>query len=116
MARRFIIAMGGLVLAASIAGNCWAQSLTTTQEGLIGGGVLGAGTGAIVGAAAHHHPLAGAAIGGGLGLVAGGLIGHELQNNQNAQSQQQAEISAQQAQIQRQRKQIEQLQQVQNTE
>jgi uncharacterized protein YcfJ len=105
-----------LVFAVSVASNCWAQSLTTTQEGLIGGGVLGAGTGAIVGAAAHHHPIAGAAIGGGLGLVAGGLIGHELQNNQSAQSDQQAELSAQQAQIQHQRQIIDQLQQSQNTE
>jgi osmotically inducible lipoprotein OsmB len=113
---RIVAVMGGLVLAASMASSCWAQSLTTTQEGAIGGAVVGAGTGAIVGAAEHHHPLAGAAIGGGIGLVAGGLIGHELENDQNAQSQQQAEIAAQQAQIQRQRLQIEQLQQIENTE
>lgn len=36
------------------AGQSWGQSLTTTQKGLLGGGLLGAGTGAIVGAAVHH--------------------------------------------------------------
>jgi uncharacterized membrane-anchored protein YhcB (DUF1043 family) len=66
--------------------------------------------------AAVHHPIAGAAIGGGVGLVAGGAVGHELQNNQNQQSQQQAEMAAQQRQIERQRQQIKELQRAQNTE
>jgi len=113
--RRIVGVAGGFALGLALAGNCWAQSLTTTQKGLIGGGLLGAGTGAIVGAAVHH-PIAGTAIGGGIGLVAGGAVGHELQNNENQQSQQQAEIAAQEAQIRRQREEIKQLQQNQNTE
>jgi len=106
---------GGLALGLALAGNCWAQSLTTTQKGLVGGGLLGAGTGAIVGAAVHH-PIAGAAIGGGVGLVAGGAVGHELQNNENQERRQQAELDAQEAQIRRQREEIKQLQQSQETE
>jgi hypothetical protein len=112
---RTLGATTALALGLAIAGTCGAQSLSTTQKGLVGGGLLGAGAGAIVGAAVHH-PIAGAAIGGGVGLVAGGAVGHELQNNQNQQSQQQAEMAAQQRQIERQRQQIKELQRAQNTE
>jgi uncharacterized protein HemX len=115
MMRRIVVILAGVMLGVMLGGSCWAQSLTTTQKGLVGGGLLGAGTGAIVGAAVHH-PIAGAAIGGGVGLVAGGAVGHELQNNENQQRQQQAELAAQQAQIQRQRAEIKQLQQNQDTE
>jgi uncharacterized membrane protein YebE (DUF533 family) len=104
--------VGGVLLGLLTASSGWAQSLTMTQKGLVGGGLLGAGAGAIVGAAVHH-PIAGAAIGGGAGLVAGGLAGHELQENQTQQEQQQAEVAAQQAQIRRQRQEIQQLQQTQ---
>lgn len=112
---RIVGVMGGAAIALMIASGAWAQSLSTTQKGLIGGGLLGAGAGAIVGAAVHH-PIAGAAIGGGVGLVAGGAVGHELQNNQTQQQQQQAELAAQQAQIQKQRHEIRQMQQTQQVE
>jgi Glycine zipper len=115
MMRRIFVIVVGMMLGVMVGSSCWAQSLTTTQKGLVGGGLLGAGTGAIVGAAVHH-PIAGAAIGGGVGLVAGGVVGHELQNNETQQSQQQAELAAQQAQIRRQREEIRQIQQSQNTE
>ncbi|HTT76189.1 MAG TPA: glycine zipper domain-containing protein [Candidatus Binataceae bacterium] len=116
MSRRIVLMIAVTVmLGLGMAGNCRAQSLTTTQKGLIGGTLLGAGTGAIVGAVVHH-PIAGTAIGGGLGLVAGGVVGHALQNNQNQETQEQAELAAQQAQIQRQRQEIKHLQQMQDTE
>src|SRR5271154_6588149 len=113
MMRRISVIVAGMILGVALGGSCWAQSLTTTQKGLIGGGLLGAGTGAIVGAAVHH-PIAGTAIGGGIGLVAGGAVGHELQNNENQQRQTQAELAAQEAQLRRQREEIKQLQQNQN--
>jgi phage tail tape-measure protein len=112
---RLVGVIGGAAMALMIASGAWAQSLSTTQKGLVGGGLLGAGAGAIVGAAVHH-PIAGAAIGGGVGLVAGGAVGHELQNNETQQRQQQAELAAQQAQIERQRQQIQQLQQTQQVQ
>ena len=115
MLRRIIVMMAGIMLGLGIASSCGAQSLSTQQKGLVAGGLLGAGTGAIVGAAVHH-PIAGTAIGGGLGLVAGGVVGHELQNNENQERQEQAEVAAEQAQIQRQREEIKQLQQAQDTE
>ena len=99
-----------LVLFGMIAGTGRAQSLTTTEEGVIGGAALGAGTGAIVGAGVHHAGK-GALIGAGLGAVTGGVVGHELENQQNTQRQLQGEVSAQQRQIDRQRAEIEQLKQ-----
>jgi hypothetical protein len=105
----------GLALIVGVAGQCWAQSLTTTEKGLLGGGVLGAGTGAIVGTAVHH-PVKGALIGGGIGAVAGGVVGHELQTRDQAQYRLQSEVSAQQRQIERQWREIEELQQEQATE
>src|SRR5215472_4689715 len=87
-----------------------AQTLTTTEEGVIGGAALGAGTGAIVGAGVHHAGK-GALIGAGLGAVTGGVVGHELQSQQNVQRRLQSEVSAQQRQIDRQRAEIEQLKQ-----
>ena len=59
-----------------------AQSKTT--QGAVLGGLLGAGTGAIVGNQSDH-PGAGTAIGAGLGALAGGLVGHALEENQAAQ-------------------------------
>ncbi len=103
----------GVALFVGFAGQCRAQSLTT--DGLVGGGVLGAGTGAIVGAAVHH-PVKGALIGGGVGAVAGGVVGHELQTQQERQYQLQGEVSAQQRQIDRQRQEIDELKQSDETE
>src|SRR5260221_10965651 len=65
--RNGITVMGALSLVmALVLAGCGPQGMSTTTEGTLGGGVLGGGTGAIVGAAVGH-PLAGAAIGGGAG-------------------------------------------------
>jgi len=112
MLRSIAVAAG---LALFVAGRCWAQSMTTTEQGLVGGGVLGAGTGAIVGAAVHH-PVKGALIGGGVGLVAGGVVGHELQTQDERQYRLQKEVSAQQRQIDSQRREINELKQSEDTE
>jgi len=105
----------GLALVVWFAGQCWGQSLTTTEKGLVGGGVLGAGTGAIVGSAVHH-PVKGALIGGGIGAATGGIVGHELQTRDEAQYRLQSEVSAQQRQIEHQRREIDELKQSQDTE
>lgn len=64
-----------------------AQSKTT--QGAVLGGLLGAGTGAILGnQAGDGHAGAGTAIGAGLGALGGGLIGHAMEEkDQNAQQQ-----------------------------
>jgi Glycine zipper len=111
--RRASLAM--TVLAAFALAGCEGQSLSTTGKGTIGGGILGAGTGAIVGAAVGH-PAAGAAIGGALGAGTGYVVGSALQNQENVSRQQQGAIDYQQREIQSQRRQIRQLQQGQATE
>lgn len=63
-----------------------AQSKTT--QGAVLGGLVGAGTGAIIGNQSDHAG-AGTAIGAGLGALTGGLIGRAMeQNDQQAQQQQ----------------------------
>jgi outer membrane protein with glycine zipper len=105
----------GLVFMLGFAGQSWGQSFTTTEQGLLGGGVLGAGTGAIVGAAVHH-PIKGTLIGGGVGAVAGGVVGHALQTRDERQSRLEREVSVQGRQIERQRREIEELRQTAETE
>ena len=53
---------------------------TTTQQGAVAGGALGAGTGAIIGHQSGHGGE-GALIGAGVGAIAGGLIGHGIDRN-----------------------------------
>lgn len=63
-----------------------AQSKTT--QGAVLGGLLGAGTGAIVGNQSDHAG-AGTAIGAGLGALGGGLVGHALEAQDKKIQQQQ---------------------------
>jgi hypothetical protein len=95
--------------------GCSGQPLSTREKGTIGGGVLGAGTGAIIGAAVGA-PGAGAAIGGALGAGTGYVVGNALQNQEITSRQQQGQINYQQREIQSQRRQIQQLQGEQSTE
>ena len=74
------VAVFVLVAAFALAG-CTGQPLSTREEGTLGGGVLGAGTGAIIGAAVGH-PRAGAAIGGALGAGTGFVVGNSMQNQE----------------------------------
>jgi len=89
---------------------CSGQPLTTREKGTIGGGVLGAGAGAIVGSAVGA-PGAGAAIGGTMGAVAGGAIGNSLQNLEIGQHHMQTQLARQQKAIERQRMEIAKLKQ-----
>src|ERR1700731_588132 len=84
---------------------------TETQKGTGVGVLLGAGTGAIVGAAVHH-PIAGTFIGAGIGGVGGYAVGHELQQ-QNMNYENRRVLVSQERQIERQRREIEQLKQEQ---
>lgn len=93
---------------------CSAQ-FTETQKGTGVGVLLGAGTGAIVGAAVHH-PVAGTFIGAGVGGIGGYAVGHELEQQQNMNYQNRRAIASQQRQIEQQRREITQLRQVQSTE
>jgi osmotically inducible lipoprotein OsmB len=110
MAAAAIALVGALALA-----GCSGQPLSTREKGTLGGGVLGAGTGAIIGAAVGA-PGAGAAIGGALGAGTGYVIGNSLQNQEVSSRQQQGQIQYQQRELQNQRHQIQQLQSEQATE
>ena len=110
------MAVAALVMgAASALAGCTGQPLSTREKGTLGGGVLGAGTGAIIGAAVGH-PGAGAAIGGVLGAGTGYVVGNAMQNQEVTSQQQQGQMQYQQRAIQSQRRQIQQLQSEQSTE
>ena len=51
------------------------------------GALIGGGSGAIIGASVARHPGVGAAIGGAAGVIVGGLIGHSLDQAQQARLQ-----------------------------
>jgi len=55
--------------------TCGCSSMSNTDKGVLGGGAIGAGTGALIGNATGHAGT-GALIGAGVGAVTGGLIGH----------------------------------------
>lgn len=57
------------------------------NQGAVLGGLLGAGTGAIIGNQSDHAG-AGTAIGAGLGALAGGLVGNAMENKEQAAQQQ----------------------------
>ena len=85
--------MGVLVCAISMVALAGCETMGTaaqdkTTQGAVLGGLLGAGTGAIVGNQSHHAG-AGTAIGAGLGALGGALVGHALQEQQNANQRQQ---------------------------
>jgi uncharacterized protein YcfJ len=87
------------VLAATLVAGC--APLNTTQKNALGGGILGAGAGALIG---HQsgHTAGGAAIGGALGALAGTAVGYQVQ-------QQEARSDALQSQINRQKREIRKL-------
>jgi hypothetical protein len=114
--KRGVMAAAAIALVGAFAlAGCSGQPLSTREKGTIGGGVLGAGTGAIIGAAVGA-PGAGAAIGGALGAGTGYVVGNALQNQEVTSRQQQGQINYQQREIQSQRRQIQQIQGEQSTE
>jgi outer membrane lipoprotein SlyB len=114
--RRFLWASTcTLVLAMFLTACSGSQPLSTREEGTLGGGLLGAGTGAIIGAAVGH-PGVGAAIGGGVGAVGGFAVGNAMQNQEVQQQQTQTQMEQQQQEIERQRRELEQMKQQQQTE
>jgi hypothetical protein len=114
MEKKWIAVLALITSTAALPATSWAQ-FTETQKGTGLGLLLGAGTGAIIGAAVHH-PVAGTFIGAGIGGVGGYAVGHELQEQQNMNYENRRAIYSQQRQIERQRREIQQLEQIQDTE
>jgi len=73
-----------LTVAMLLAGAGCGVPLTTREQGALGGALVGAGAGALIGRATHHAAWKGAAIGGGAGLLGGALIGDRLEQRRRA--------------------------------
>lgn len=84
--RMGILSIFALLTLALVVAGCSAP-LTQREQGGLVGGVLGAGSGAIIGSTVSHA-AAGAAIGGPLGLIAGALIGDQLMASGQGQQRQ----------------------------
>lgn len=67
-----------VVVAALILGGC--TGMNYTQQRVLSGGAIGAGSGALIGWAAGN-PAVGAAVGGGVGLL-GGLLYDQYEKSQ----------------------------------
>ena len=80
----------GAVCALALAGceSMGTAAQSKTNQGAVLGGLLGAGTGAIIGNQTGHAG-AGTAIGAGLGALSGGLMGHALEEQDHRMQQQQ---------------------------
>jgi phage tail tape-measure protein len=97
-----------LLAGALFVSGCAGGPLSTREKGAGIGALGGAAAGGLVGAAVGH-PGAGAAIGGGLGLGAGALIGDQLQGHENTNYRQQQQIQSNQNQINRNSRDLERL-------
>jgi len=87
-----------LFSAAIVASGCAGGSISTREKGAGIGALGGAAAGGAIGAAVGH-PGIGAAVGGVLGLGTGALIGDQLQGQEIKQADQQKAIDQQSAEI-----------------
>ncbi|MFQ5898678.1 MAG: YMGG-like glycine zipper-containing protein [Candidatus Methylomirabilia bacterium] len=69
----------GTVMAVLILIGCASGPMTTREKTALGGAALGAGTGAIIGAASGGKAGTGALIGGAIGALGGALLGDQTQ-------------------------------------
>jgi phage tail tape-measure protein len=112
--RKLISKASMLLLAGTVfVAGCAGGPLTTREKGAGIGALGGAAAGGLIGAAVGH-PGAGAAIGGGLGLGAGALVGDQLQGHENTNYRQQQQIQSNQAETNRNRQDIQRLQRQQS--
>jgi outer membrane lipoprotein SlyB len=103
--KQVLLRMLGVILLGAIVG-CAGGTLSTREKGAGIGALSGAAVGGLIGAAVGH-PAAGAAIGGGLGLGAGALVGDQLQGHEIQQQQQDQQIQNNQNELDRQRQELE---------
>ena len=64
---------------------CGCSTMSNTDKGVLEGGAIGAGTGAIIGHAAGNTG-AGALIGAGVGALSGGLIGNAVDKHEEKEA------------------------------
>jgi hypothetical protein len=70
-----------IIVPALVLATCGCAGMSNSEKGFVGGGLFGAGIGALAGAALHN-PAAGAAIGGVAGAGIGGLAGAVKDNRE----------------------------------
>ncbi len=99
---------GAFVVSLSLISACSGGSLTTREKGAGIGALGGAAAGGIIGAAVGR-PGVGAAVGGVLGLGTGALVGDQLQGQENKQAEQQKAIDQQRVEMEKNRALIEEL-------
>ena len=107
--KRVFVMIARAALISTLGVGCAGGPITTREKGAGIGALGGAAVGGLIGSAVHH-PALGAAIGGGLGLGAGALIGDQLQGHENQALDQDQAIYRNQQEISRQRSELEQLQ------
>lgn len=100
--------VGAGFIALLLISGCSGGGLTTREKGAGIGALGGAAAGGAIGAAVGH-PGAGAAIGGVLGLGTGALIGDQLQGQEIKQTEQQKAIDQQRIEMEKNRALIEEL-------
>jgi outer membrane protein OmpA-like peptidoglycan-associated protein len=106
--RKNVWRAGALFVFLSLISACSGGSLTKREKGAGIGALGGAAAGGAIGAAVGH-PGAGAAIGGVLGLGTGALIGDQLQGQENKQAEQQKALDQQRVELEKNRALIEEL-------
>ena len=89
-------------------GACAERSYSSMEQGVIGGGALGAGLGAIVGNQVGNT-ASGLAIGGAAGSLAGGTMGHTADGLELRQAEQDERIRRQAEQIEIQQREIDEM-------
>jgi osmotically inducible lipoprotein OsmB len=92
---------------AAFLGGC-AAPMTQRERSTLTGGVLGAGTGAIIGSALGR-PGRGALIGGGIGALGGAALGDQMEGQYQRQESQTRELEEQRRELERQRREMEDL-------
>jgi uncharacterized protein YcfJ len=101
--KRLSGALGFLILLSGCA-----TPLTTREKGVLAGGALGAGAGALIGNQ-FERPGRGAAIGGAIGALGGGLIGDQMEGQNQRQNAQAYEAEQNRRELERQRRELDNL-------
>ncbi len=93
--------LGSMAMALAVVALAGCESMGTAaqskrNQGAVLGGLLGAGTGAIIGNQTGHAG-AGTAIGAGLGALGGGLMGNAMEERDQAVQQQNTPVATSQS-------------------
>ena len=89
--------------------GCGSPELTPRESMTLAGGVIGAGTGALIGSATGPGAAIGAGIGGGIGLVGGAAVGDQIEIIEARNDQTQSLLQSQERDIEAQRRELDQL-------